>query len=485
MPSDMLDQVFTKIDQLSQHFITDRLAKAVEIQSVSSDLTIEGRQKVDQMTAFLETQLKGLGATVKRYPLGNQQDTHPVLKLPDVIIAKYPATPDPNKRTILIYGHYDVQPEGKGWTHPAWRLTEVNGKLYGRGSTDDKGPMLAWLNALEAYQEAEVDVPVNLLFCFEGMEETGSVGFSKFAQKNKELFSKVEAACISDNYWLTSRKPCLTYGLRGINYFTITIAQKPLPGRTPVPLHSGIYGGTVHEPMTELVIMLSKLADSKGNILVSGINGLVDNVTSEEIAQYQKIDFSMEEFNKTIGSDAAIYTTAQDTLTHRWRYPSITIHGINGADPSEKQTTAIYPTVTGKFSVRTVPTMEDKAVKALVEHYLDQEFKKLGSKNTCKVEQLGDPAPYWVGNTKDSNFAAGSAATKRVYNTEPDLTREGGSIGVTLDIQNALGPEKSIMLLPVGRSDDGAHGPDEKLDRENYIKGSKLLGAYWWYFANH
>jgi Cys-Gly metallodipeptidase DUG1 len=380
------------------------------------------------MAAFLVDQLSGLGANVERYPLGNQPGTHPVLELPDVVLAKYPATPDPKKRNIFIYGHYDVQPEGKGWTYPAWELTEKDRKLYGRGSTDDKGPLLAWLNALEAYQKAGVDVPVNLLFCFEGMEESGSVGFAEFAQRNPELFSKVDAVCISDNYWLTTRKPCLTYGLRGINYFTISIAQKPLPGHEPVPLHSGIYGGTVHEPMTELMIMLSKLVDSKGDILVPGINGLVDDVTPDEIDQYKQIDFSMEEFKNTIGSEATIYDTATDTLMHRWRYPSITIHGISGADSSPNQTTAIYPKVTGKFSIRTVPTMERSAVTALVVHFLEQEFKKLGSKNKCEVTEFGEAAPYWVGNANDSNFTAGKAATNRVYNTDPDLTREGGRL---------------------------------------------------------
>ncbi|GKZ71058.1 metallopeptidase M20 [Aspergillus niger] len=301
------------------------------------------------------------------------------------------------------------------------------------------------------------------------MEESGSVRVSEFAQEHKDIFTKVDAACISDNHWLTTRKPCLTYGLRDISYFTITIAQKPMPGHEPVPLHSGIYRGTVNEPMTELVIMLSKLAGSNGNILIPSINGLVDDVTPDEIAQYEGIDFDMDEFRNTIVSEAAIYATAKDTLMHRWRYPSITIHGINGADPSPNQTTAICPKVTGKFSIRTVPTMEGKVATALVVHYLEQKFKKLGSKNTCELKQFGDSAPYWVGNTEDSNFAAGRAAT---------------DIGATLDIQNALGHDKSIMLLPVGRSDDGAHGPDEKLDRDNYIKGKKLLVAYWWYFAN-
>ncbi|KAL7657214.1 hypothetical protein ACMYSQ_006262 [Aspergillus niger] len=306
------------------------------------------------MAEFLESQLEGLGANVQPWSLGNPPDTA-VLKLSDVIFANYPATPDPKNRTVLIYGHYDVQPEDDGWTHPAWELTEVNGKLYERGSTDDRGPVLARLSALEAYQKAGVNIP-----------------------EHKDIFTKINTACISDNYWLTTRKPCLTYSLRDISYFTITIAQKPLPGHEPVPLHSSIYRGTVHEPMTELMIMLSKLADSNGNILKPGINGLVDDVTPDEIAQYEDIDFDMDEFRNTIISEAAIYATAKDTLIHRWRYPSITIHGINNADPSPKQTTAICPKVTGKFSIRTVPTMENKAITALVVHYLEQKFKNLG-----------------------------------------------------------------------------------------------------------
>ena len=129
------------------------------------------------MTTFLESQLKQLNAEVSRHSLGLQPETDPVIRLPDVIIAKYPATYDDSKKTLLIYGHYDVQPAGNGWTTDPWVLEEKEGKLYGRGSTDDKGPVLAWLNVFEAYQKVDLNFPINLLFCFEGMEESGSIGF--------------------------------------------------------------------------------------------------------------------------------------------------------------------------------------------------------------------------------------------------------------------------------------------------------------------
>lgn len=149
---------------------------------------------------------------------------------------------DPKKKTILIYGHLDVQPALKedGWDTDPWVLTEKDGKLYARGATDDKGPVLAWLHAIEAYQAIGEPLPVNLKFCFEGTEEVGSHGLAEVleAEKNKFL-SGTDYVCISDNYWLGTTKPCLTYGLRGNCYFYIEVqcAQKDL--------HSGVYGGTV------------------------------------------------------------------------------------------------------------------------------------------------------------------------------------------------------------------------------------------------
>lgn len=179
--------------------------------------------------------------------------------------------------------------------------------------------MLGWLNALQAYQEAKVDVPVNLIFCFEGMEESGSTGFADFAIANAKIFEHVDAACISDNYWLTTKKPCLTYGLRGINYFNLTVEH------AGVQLHSGMFGGCVYEPMTDLVILLSKLVDSQGKILIPGINELVDDVSKEEFEEYATIEFTTQDFQQTIGSDANIYNDPKKTLMHRFRYPSLTI----------------------------------------------------------------------------------------------------------------------------------------------------------------
>jgi acetylornithine deacetylase/succinyl-diaminopimelate desuccinylase-like protein len=205
-----LDGYFKQVDSLSDHFI-ERLRKAVAIPSVSADE--ERRPDVVRMGEFLAEELTALGAEVQKRPLGKQPGKEH-LELPPVVIARYGN--DKNKRTILVYGHYDVQPAGKedGWATEPFELTiDDKGRMYGRGSTDDKGPVLGWLNAIEAHQKAGVDFPVNLLMCFEGMEEYGSEGLDDFINAEaKKFFADTDAVCISDNYWLGTEKPCLTYG---------------------------------------------------------------------------------------------------------------------------------------------------------------------------------------------------------------------------------------------------------------------------------
>lgn len=169
----------------------------------------------------------------------------------------------------MVYGHLDVQPALKedGWNTDPFVLTESNGKLYGRGSTDDKGPVLCWLHALEAMKALNIPQPVNVKFVFEGMEESGSEGLDELLMKRKHDFlADVDYVCISDNYWLGKKRPCLTYGLRGIAYYTVEVecAQKDL--------HSGIYGGAVHEAMPDLCWLLNTLVDKNTNILIPGID---------------------------------------------------------------------------------------------------------------------------------------------------------------------------------------------------------------------
>jgi len=430
---------------------------------------------VAQMGQFLASELENLGAEVQQRPLGKQPGKEH-LDLPPVVIARYGN--DKNKRTILVYGHYDVQPAGMedGWATDPFKLTvDEKGRMYGRGSTDDKGPVLGWLNAIEAHQKAGVEFPVNLLCCFEGMEEYGSEGLDDFINAEaKKFFKDADAVCISDNYWLGTEKPCLTYGLRGCNYYSIAVSG---PGQD---LHSGVFGGTAQEPMTDLVRLLGKLVDTNGKILIPGINELVAPVTDEEKKLYSTIAFTMDNIHESLGSKTTIYPDKERTLMARWRFPSLSIHGIEGAFSAPGGKTVIPAKVLGKFSIRTVPDMDSETVTDLVHKYINAEFAKLNSKNTLNVSLLHD-GKWWVASPNHWNFSAAAKAVKEVFGVEPDMTREGGSIPVTITFEQATG--KSVLLLPMGSSTDAAHSINEKLDRRNYIEGTKLLGAYLHYVA--
>ncbi|ODV78700.1 CNDP dipeptidase [Suhomyces tanzawaensis NRRL Y-17324] len=472
-----LEPLFQKIDELKPQFI-ERLERAVAIPSVSGDETL--RPQVVKMGEFLITELTALGFTdIQRKELGTQPP--PVadanLQLPPVILGRFGTSPE--KKTVLVYGHYDVQPAAKedGWATEPFTLVHDQAKdiLYGRGSTDDKGPVLGWLNVIQAHNELGWELPVNLVVCFEGMEESGSLGLDELIEREaKEYFAKVDQVTISDNYWLGTSKPVLTYGLRGCNYYQIIVNG---PG---ADLHSGVFGGTIAEPMTDLIKVMSTLVNSDGLIQIEGIKEMIAPLTDKENALYDEIDFSVDEFNAAAGSETCLHTTKQDLLKHRWRFPSLSLHGIEGAFSGTGAKTVIPAKVIGKFSIRTVPNIESAKLDQLVFQHVEAEFAKLKSPNTLKVELIHD-GNYWVSNPFNDSFTAASKATQDVWGIVPDFTREGGSIPITLSFEQKLGVD--VLLLPMGRGDDGAHSINEKLDVPNYINGCKTLGGYLHYYA--
>jgi len=380
---------------------------------------------------------------------------------------------DAAKKTVLVYGHYDVQPAllEDGWRTDPWTLTEdANGRMYGRGSTDDKGPVLGWLCVIKAHQDLGLDLPVNLKMCFEGMEESGSEGLDDMIiREADDYFKGTDCVCISDNYWLGKSQPCLTYGLRGVSYFHLTVEG---PGQD---LHSGVFGGAVHEPMTDLVYLMSRLVTPDGKILVEGVMDDVAPVTEEEMAAYKGLDFNHGDFHASISATNTIHDQEVNTLMHRWRFPSLSLHGVQGAFSAPGAKTVIPSKVIGKFSIRTVPDQDPARITAVVKAYVMKEFAKLGSKNKIQIE-CNHAGKWWYASPKHWNFVAAAQAVKRVFGVQPNLTRERGSIPVTLTFQDAL--KRNVLLLPMGACDDGAHSINEKLDRRNYVQGIKLLGAY-------
>ncbi|KAL7635432.1 UNVERIFIED_CONTAM: hypothetical protein RMT77_014501 [Armadillidium vulgare] len=465
-----LKKIFSYVDAHKKDYIAT-LKEAVAIKSVSA--WAESRGDVEKMIQWAKKRLEDLGASCTLNDVGKQ--TLPdgrQIPLPSVLFGQLGN--DSSKKTVCIYGHLDVQPALKedGWDTEPFELVEKDGKLYGRGASDDKGPVIGWIHAVEAYQKTGNDIPVNLKFVFEGMEESGSEGLEELLKSQKDKFLKgTDFVCISDNYWLGKEKPCVTYGLRGVCYYFIEVEG------VDKDLHSGVFGGTVHEAMADLMYMMNTLIDAKGNILIPGIMDDVVKVTSEEEKLYEKIDFDVEEYRKDIGAPKLVHENDKTkTLMARWRFPSLSLHGIQGAFYEPGAKTVIPRKVTGKFSIRIVPDQTPESVTKRVVSYLDKMWEKRGSPNKYKVIECEGSAPAWVSDPNHENFVAARRATEMVYGVAPDLTREGGSIPITITLQEVT--EKNVLLLPMGAADDGAHSQNEKIDIRNYIEGTKLLAAY-------
>lgn len=326
----------------------------------------------------------------------------------------------------------DVQPALKedGWDTDPFVLTEVDGKLYGRGATDDKGPVICWIHAIEGFQQLGIEVPVNIKFCFEGMEESGSEGLDDLLFAETEKFLKgTDYVCISDNYWLGKDKPCLTYGLRGICYFGLEVEC------SAKDLHSGVFGGTVFEAMSDLIYLMNTLVDVNGRILVPG---LYDEVAAEhptESALYDAIAFDVPTYKEDLGATRLLHNDDKTKLLqHRWRFPSLSLHGIEGAFYEPGQKTVIPRKVIGKFSIRIVPDQQPEQIEKYVCDYIKAKFAERGSPNTMKVYMAHGGKP-WTEDPNHPHYMAARVATKHVYGVDPDMTREGGSIPVTLTFQ--------------------------------------------------
>eukprot|EP00555_Chaetoceros_dichaeta_P014171 CAMPEP_0198253196 /NCGR_PEP_ID=MMETSP1447-20131203/3650_1 /TAXON_ID=420782 /ORGANISM="Chaetoceros dichaeta, Strain CCMP1751" /LENGTH=516 /DNA_ID=CAMNT_0043938767 /DNA_START=36 /DNA_END=1586 /DNA_ORIENTATION=+ len=450
-----------------------RLAEAVAIPSVSSDLDTH-LPDIEAMMHWTQAHVERLGGIATLIPNPNSTDDH---ALPPILLGEF--ITDPKLKTVCVYGHLDVQPAKKedGWDSDPFILTERDGKLYGRGTTDDKGPALSWLWVIEAYQALGVPLPVNVKLLYEGMEESGSEGMFEAIislAKPGKFLNDVDFFCISDNYWLGKSKPCLTYGLRGIAYFQVSVRC------AEQDLHSGVIGGTIHEGMTDLVKLMASLVDSAtGEILVDGVMRDVDKPTENENKMYEAIEFDIDAFGDEIKVSSTgkklLHEDKKSLLMARWRYPTLSLHGIEGAFSGAGAKTVIPAESIGKFSLRLVPSQEPDQIEKAVKDHLEKEFAKLNSPNIMNVSLIHG-AKAWLSDPKHPNYEAGAKATERVYGIRPDYTREGGSIPITNFLEDAT--QMNVLLLPTGACDDMAHSQNEKWNRSNLVNAVKVLGLY-------
>ncbi|KAK5641500.1 hypothetical protein RI129_010047 [Pyrocoelia pectoralis] len=464
----VLNVLFKYVDENKSRYI-ENLREAVAIRSISS--LEEWRDETIKMVNWTADRLRKLGFQVSLENIGMQVLSNGTkLQLPPVLLATLGN--DPKKKTVCIYGHLDVQQAtiGDGWDTDPFELVERNGKVYGRGSADDKGPVLSCLHAVEAFQKINADLPVNVKFIFEAMEESGSIGLGELIAREKDrFFQNVDYICVCDGSSLGKDVPCIVYGLRGFCFFYLTVEC------ASQDLHSGIHGGAVCEAMTDLVYLLDSLVDKDGKLLITDIYKDVIPLQPEEETIYAKIDFNVEDYSRTVNATKLLHNDKVKLLLNTWRYPSLSIHGIEGAHSESGEKSVIPAKVTGKFSIRLVENQKVEDVQASVIKYLHKKLEERGRATKIKVS-IGGSGAAWKENPNHPHYSAAMRAITSVYKIDADLIRAGGSMSVITTLQQITG--KNIINLALSSGDDNTHSQNEKMNIENYMNGTKVIAAY-------
>lgn len=446
------------------------LKELVAIPTVSAELS--HRQDIMRLIEQTQEKLKKHGVHVTLEPLGDQRlSDGSKVPYPPLLLAS--TTHDAKRKTLCVYGHLDVQPARKddGWDTEPFQPVEKDGRLYGRGTAHNKGPLTACIWALCAYLQTAGRPPLNVRMMIDSMQEVDSEGIAAYLKSSKksDLLGGIDYVCIADGVWLRPKSPCLTYALRGICHFQVEVTC------ADADLHSGIFGGTVIEAMPDLMYLLNSLTDAEGRIKVPGIYDEVLPLTHEERKVYEGVEFDVEEYRKELGVARLATTDKVELLMRRWRYPTLSIHGVEGAHCSAGDKAVIPGRVVGKFSIRTVPNQKVQKVRECVEKHLQEQFRKRGSPNQVKVITSHCVEP-WFTDPSGPNFQAAEAAVKDAYGLVPDKTRGGFTVGPAKLIQEHVC--RDVLVMPINPPGCGFHSQNEHISVADLVAGAKLFAAY-------
>ena len=369
------------------------------------------------------------------------------------------------KPTVLIYGHYDVQPPDPldEWLSPPFEPTERNGNLYARGAVDDKGQVVAQVKALESLFAAKGSLPLNVRVLFEGEEEVGGEGIANYvASKPPEL--KADFALVSDTELFAPGLPTLCVGLRGMIYTELEVRG----ARTD--LHSGMYGGVAPNPFFALAQILAKLKDEHGHILIPGFYDDVVAPSAEELAAWQSLPFDEEHYRETeVGSKKLIGEEGFSVLERTWARPTLDVHGIPGGFIGAGAKTVIPAKATAKVSMRLVPDMTPAKAFALYKSYVES-IIPAGVEVDVRLIHSGDACLIPVDNPY---IRAATKALKEIWGKDTVFIRSGGSIPIVGDFARHLGLPS--VMMGFGLPDDNIHAPNEKFHIRNFELGIESL----------
>lgn len=452
-----MDQLKTYLDNNKERFLKE-LIELLRIPSVSADVKFAG--DVNSAAASVKEQL--LKAGVDKAELCPTKG-YPIVYGEKII--------DPKLPTVLVYGHYDVQPADpyELWNSPPFEPVVKDGNIYARGACDDKGQMYMHVKAFEMMMKNNV-LPCNVKFMIEGEEEVGSVNLEVFAAANKEKL-KSDVVLISDTSMIANDVPSITTGLRGLTYLEVEVTG---PNRD---LHSGVYGGAVANPINILCEMIASLHDADRRITIPGFYDDVEEVSKEEREQMSKAPFDLNDYKAHLDINEVLGEKGYSTLERVSIRPTLDVNGIWGGYIGQGAKTVLPSKAYAKISMRLVPNQKSDKIMKLFENH----FKKIAPPYV-KVKVMphhgGEAA---VTPTDSVAYKAASKAMEKTFGKTPIPLRTGGSIPIVTMFERVLGIKS--VLFGFGLDSDAIHSPNEKFGLFNYYKGIETLPYFYQYFT--
>ena len=458
-----MNNIKSYINQHKNRFINE-LIEILKIPSISADSAF--RKDVVNMASKIKTSLEEAGC-----------DHVEICETPGYPIVYGEKLIDPKLPTILVYGHYDVQPPDpiNLWASPPFepviKTTEIHpeGAIFARGSCDDKGQMYMHVKALE-YMTANKNLPCNVKFMIEGEEEIGSESLSWFVKKNQEKLAN-DVILISDTGMISNTQPSITTGLRGLSYVEIEVTG---PNRD---LHSGLYGGAVANPINVLTKMIASLHDDDNHISIPGFYDKVENLSSEERAEMAKAPFSIENYKKAIDIEDVYGEKGYTTNERNSIRPTLDVNGIWGGYIGEGAKTVIASKAFAKISMRLVPHQDWQEITDLFKSH----FERIAPKGvTVKVKPHHGGQGY-VTPINSIGYKAAAKAYNDTFGKAPIPQRSGGSIPIVALFEQEL--KSKTILMGFGLDSDAIHSPNEHFGIFNYLKGIETIPLFYKYFT--
>ena len=451
-------QIWKDYQEKNKERFLHELFELLRIPSVSAKSEHKG-DMIKCAEAIKQRLLEAGADTVEIYPTAG----HPIVFGEKIF--------DASKPTVLVYGHYDVQPAEplELWKHDPFDPTIVDGKIYARGSCDDKGQMYMHVKAFETMVQTN-SLACNVKFCIEGEEEVGSPNLGKFVAEHKELL-KADCVLISDSAMISLETPSIDVGVRGLSYIEVEVTG---PNRD---LHSGVYGGAVANPITILAKMIASLHDENNHVTIPGFYDDVLESTPAERELMAKAPFNEKEYADDLGVATLWGEKGYTTNERTGIRPTLELNGIWGGYTGEGAKTVLPSKAHAKISARLVPNQISKKMADLLINHL---ISIAPANVTVKAELHHGGEPYLT-PIDSKPYQAAAKAMEATFGKAPIPVRGGGSIPICSLFEKELGLK--VVFMGFGLDSDNLHSPNEKYDLANYYKGIETIPYFHKFFA--